>query len=507
MHSNGDAERSSIGTLPVRAALLITANLLTACTLQPDYQRAELDVPGAWVNGASASSDAPNIVTMAGQDWWSRLHDPSIDRLVEAGLSDNPTLAEAAARVDRARALATGANAGRLPGITLEGSATRAREAADPSSGPSVQKSASFGARANWEVDLWGRVREGTTAARRRLDARIAEANGARMSLIGDIVDNAIALRACVLTRKVLQSDLTSREVELGIARKRLSFGAIAPVEVAAVQSNFLTARTQRIAQQEMCARLTNALAALSGLEASTIRAEFGSEPVAMANLNLLEPVDYDRIPIPPETQLALPATILLANPDVLAAENEAAARWAEVAVARAERLPRLDLVGVLTGQWIRSFGVGTTFISNSLGATLSGPLLDGGAGAANVRVAQAGYREAVAQLQLIARTTVRDLEDALAARQSADLRVQTAQESLEQARFALRANSARFEAGAIAQFELGETRRQLNRAQQDAITAQTDRAQSWVALVRRVGPAPSRQFTSTPENENSFND
>src|SRR3546814_6115051 len=59
-------------------------------------------------------------------------------------------------------------------------------------------------------------------------------------------------------------------------------------------------------------------------------------------------------IPEPPPLTLALPATILLGHPNVVAAEREAAARWAEIGVARADRLPRIDLVGLLTGNWIR---------------------------------------------------------------------------------------------------------------------------------------------------------
>src|SRR3546814_9044488 len=62
-------------------------------------------------------------------------------------------------------------------------------------------------------------------------------------------------------------------------------------------------------------------------------------------------------IPEPPPLTLALPATILLGHPNVVAAEREAAARWAEIGVARADRLPRIDLVGLLTGNWIRLLG------------------------------------------------------------------------------------------------------------------------------------------------------
>jgi outer membrane protein, multidrug efflux system len=158
--------------------------------------------------------------------------------------------------------------------------------------------------------------------------------------------------------------------------------------------------------------------------------------------------------------------------------------------------------VAVLTGQWIRAFGSESSFRSNSVGATLSAPLFDGGARAANVHGAEAAYREAVAQLSLAVRTTIRDIEDALAGQQSAALRIGTSQETLETARFALGANAARWRAGAISQFELEDTRRQFNQAQQGVITASADHARAWVALMRRTGPVADQGNAMNPGSE-----
>ncbi|PTW47951.1 NodT family efflux transporter outer membrane factor (OMF) lipoprotein [Sphingomonas faeni] len=409
------------------------------------------------------------------ENWWSQLGDPVIDQLVSAGLNYNPTLAEAAARVDQARAFVAVRNAGKVPAAGIEGSATRTRDRFDSSGSPSQQTSAALGPRLFWELDLWRRVREGANAARHRVGARTADARSARLSIIGDIADTVIALRACILTRESRDRDIASRETELTIGRVRLALGSIAPVALATAQSNLASARTDRIAQEENCLRLIDALVALSGVEATKVRDLVALHPHGTATRDTGEVTNEPWLPVPPSSGLALPATVLLENPGVMAAENEAAARWSEVAVARAERLPRVDLAAVLTGQWIRALGSDTSFMTNSLGATLSGPLFDGGAGAGNVRRAQAAYREAVAQLSLTVRITIRDIEDALAARQSAALRIVTTQENLDAARFALDANAARWRAGAISQFELEDSRRQFNRAQQGVIAAAAD--------------------------------
>lgn len=453
--------------------------LLGACAVQPAYQRPAIDAPGAWDN---ASAGAPPTLPADRESWWTQLGDAGVDALVAAGLRDNPTLAEAAARVEQARAALAVQNAQRLPAVAVEGNVTGSRDGSQQGSGTTGQVSAALGASLSWELDLWGRVRESAAAARHRLAARTADAEGARLSLIGDIADAALALRACHLTRDIRDRDIASREVELRISRSRLSFGAIAPVVVAAAESNLAAARTERIAQDERCRQLVAALVALSGVEAGAVREVLAPLPLQRSSIAAL--------PEPPSFAPALPATVLLGHPRVIAAEREAAARWSEIGVARAERLPRIDLVGLLTGHWIRALGSSSTHVSGSAAAQLAGPLFDGGAGLANVRGAEAGYREALAQLDVAVRDAVRDIEDALAAQQSAALRIETSRQALEAARFTLAANEARWRAGAIGQLELEEARRQFNNAQESAVTAAADRVRAWVAMMRRTGPA-----------------
>jgi len=486
----------------LRAGTALPAILLGACALQPDYRRPALDVPDSWTNDLAEPPPSQASAPMVRADWWSQLGDPAMDHLVSAGLRDNPTLAEAAARVDQARALVAVQDAGKAPAIGIEGSATRTRDRFDPSGRPSYQTSATLGARLSWELDLWRRVREGTNAARRRLDARTADARGARLSIAADIADTVIALRACLLAQEVLDRDIALRETEVTISRARLALGSIAPVALAVAQSNLASARTDRIAQEETCLRQVDALVALTGVDAAAVRSLVTAHPHRAAAHDIGRGANAPWLPVPPAQSLALPATIVLGNPGVMAAENEVAARWSEIAIARAERLPRIDLAAVLTGQWIRALGSDTSFASNSLGATLAGPLFDGGAGAGSIRRAQAAYREAVAQLSLAVRTTVRDIEDALAARQSAALRVDTARENLGSARFALDANVARWRAGAISQFELEDSRRQFNRAQQGVLDAAADHARAWVALMRRIGPTDDLETRPMPEIE-----
>lgn len=463
--------------------------LAGACALQPDYQPPPPKIAGAWSLAPTTTLEPTRLHR---DDWWTLLGDPAVDQLVASGLADNPTLVEAAARIDQARATLAAQDAARLPGVTANAGLTRSRDRAE--AGMMGQTSGSVGASLSWELDLWGRVRQGAAAARSRLTAADADADAARLSIIGEIADATLALRACNRVLEIRDRDIASREMETRITRARLAAGTLAPVALAAATSHLSSARTDRVAQEEACRRLTSALSALSGLDIPTIRRLLPESSGAARGVGA---ADIDATPLadPPGFVPALPASVLLTHPAVIAADREAAARWSEIGVARAERLPRIDLAAALSQQWLRALGSTTSYAARSAQIGLTGPLFGGGTGAARVSGAEASYRQALARLDLTVRTAARDVEDALSARQSAQARIETSREALSAAQFTLRSNIARWRAGSIAQVELEESRRQFNRAQESAIAAAADRARAWVALVRTTGaPGPTPQ-------------
>jgi outer membrane protein TolC len=324
------------------------------------------------------------------------------------------------------------------------------------------------------------------------LDARSADSNDARLSLIAQIASGVLSLRACGYSLDVRDGDIASRDTELKLMRQRLSVGNVASVDAANSETNLANVRTERISQQEQCTRDVDALVALSGADAATIGGlveaplQSGGQIEGVTLPDDTNPASL--MPTPPPIQLTLPAIALLQSPGVASAEREVAASWSEIAVARAERYPKIDLAAALTGNWLSALGASARFISGSLDGNLSFPLFDGGAGAANVSVSQARYREAVANLRAIVRTAARDVEDALAAQVSAEQRMQTSRQAVAAGRILLHANEARWRAGAISVFELEDARRQFNSAQESEIAAARDRAQAWVELVRASG-------------------
>jgi NodT family efflux transporter outer membrane factor (OMF) lipoprotein len=470
--------------------------LLGSCSVNPPYQAAALNAPAQWSHPQPDSAAEPPVLA-TNESWWTQLHDSAIDALIQASLVDNPTLEQAFARVDQARAELGVAAAGRLPTLTATGTASRAQTENFGGVGTSASvfgnatqtgqnfdllySSAQIGPSLSWELDLWGRVKQSTVEANKRLAARDADAQSAQLAIASEVARSVLNLRACRYSLKVRDDDIASRELELKLIKQRLTAGNVASVDEASAISNLATARTSRLSQAEQCEHYLNALVALSGRDIGMVQ-DLVSLPL---------PLDA-KIPEPPPMQLALPATVLATHPNVVAAEHEVEAAWADIGVAKADRLPKLELDATLSGQWLTALGRTFNLLAWSVGPTLSGTLFDGGAGSSKVAAARGRYREAAANLNAQLRETVQNVEDALAQQASADARLVSSREAQEAARTALNANEARWRAGAISRFELESSRRQFELAEESVIDASRDRCAAWVALIKATGYGPS---------------
>jgi NodT family efflux transporter outer membrane factor (OMF) lipoprotein len=477
-------------------AITLVVSASVACSTQRAYRLPTVSSPAGWTNASldeKTTLPVADLNDAAASSWWRTLGDSSINTLIEATLLDNPTLQQATERVQQARAFLSVAHANQVPQLSGNGGVNRGTVVYPTNATGSftiLETSKVVGTSLAWEVDLGGRLRETARAASDRLDESNAAAAAARLSIAAQVARGVLNARACHYSLRVRDSDIASRELEMQLMHQRLIVGNVAPVDEANAATNLASARTARISQQQNCLREIDALVALSGNSADGVNElvmmPFGSERVGGSDSALPQlTVDLDSIiPRAPRFQPALPASILLLHPTVVSAEREVAATWSEIGVARAQRLPQLDLAAALSGNWLRVFGESLRFETWSIGATATAPLIDGGAGAAQVRGAQARYREAVAALQAALRSTAQDVEDALAEQQSAEGRVGTSRQELEAAVITLKANEERWRLGAISQFDLQIVRRQYTAAQQDAIDAIRDQAIAWVDLV-----------------------
>lgn len=325
--------------------------------------------------------------------------DPAYTALSQVALADAPSLAEALARVEAARAGARRAGAERLPSIGADASVTGLRSnpaqfGADVPGGiPFDTEQIRYAANltASWDADVFGRLKAQERAAIARIDSASASAQAVRIALLAEIAGSVIDWRTLAARSSALQQDVDAATRLAALANSREAAG-IAPgfdrvrAEAAASQS-----RSRLAALQSERARITGRLITLTGQDAATVGA-------ALAKAGPLT-----EAAAPPA---ALPSDLLSNRPDVAAAASELAASDAELAAAARARFPRITLSAVIG---LLAFNPGDLFdedsIVGSLAAGVAAPLVDFGrieaeidGAAANKKAAFAAYRGAVFQ-------------------------------------------------------------------------------------------------------------
>jgi hypothetical protein len=155
-----------------------------------------------------------------------------------------------------------------------------------------------------------------------------------------------------ILAAGVRSLDLASRAQVLDLTLRRVAAGRDARVEASRAGSSLASARIEAALQDQECNRQTHALHALTGLVSEAVRANVLSTDESRG------PSEPHFMPSVPSLPPALPASVLGQHPDLLAADRDAAAAWSEIGVAKAERLPRIDLSALLSGNWFSCGGL-----------------------------------------------------------------------------------------------------------------------------------------------------
>lgn len=317
--------------------------------------------------------------------------------LRDVALADAPSLGEATARIERARAAARRARAERAPQLDLSASVETSRT--NPGSlGASLPPGitidpdrTSYGAAlgARWEADLFGRLRAEQRAAAARLDAATADADAVRVALIADIASQVVDWRSLEARQAALSRDLDAADNLARLAASRAKAGLAPGIDAARAEAIAASSRSRLAALDGERANLVDRLVTLTARDAAWIVEQLAVGPAA-------KPL--------PAAPAALPSDLLTRRPDVAAAAARLAAADGDLAAAAARRFPRLSLSGTLG---LLAFSPGQLFddesLIGSLAAAIAAPLLDFGrisaeidAAAADKKIAFQQYRAAV---------------------------------------------------------------------------------------------------------------
>ncbi|MEM8694842.1 MAG: efflux transporter outer membrane subunit [Pseudomonadota bacterium] len=454
---------------------------LSACaTYQDARSPSEVTVPDrfAFVAGeVDESIDAAALLPF---------EDPAYGALLNRAMTGAPDLQAALARIDAARAGARGAGAERLPNVTASGSVARERTSAAafgglPANIPFDTDRTIYTASidAGWDLDIFGRLRASERAALARLDAARADAAAVRIALATDIARAVIAYRAAEARLAVIERDLAEARDLVRLTGVRSRAGIVPGFDLVRAQSLEADALARRGPVE--IDRVT-ALATLATLTA---------QPVADISQTLdAVPQDRDalavRSALPP---LAVPSILLRQRPDVVAAENRLAAADAEIAAAAAAQFPSFSISGVIG---LISLAFGDLFtddaVIGSLGAAVSGPLLDFGRTAAQIDQREAEAAEAFADYRRRVFVALGDVERSMGSIAAADSRAEALERQLVFDNDNVGLAAIRYRRGLADFLTVIDAQRAANATRSIEILARADRALQRVALFQAIG-------------------
>ena len=455
--------------------LLATAIGVSACgMLEPRLPDATPAIPAEWPlppttpgTAAGAAAQAPQAAADIG--WREFFTDPNLEELIAQALANNRDLRVAVLNVEKARAQYRIQRADRVPSIEATGAMYRAG-----SDGRTTESfSASIGV-TDFELDLFGRVRNLSESALQRYFAQEETRRSAQLSLIAEVANVYLTLAADQEQLRLARATLATREQSYAITEKRHDLGAVSGLDLAQSRTLVEGARADAARYAGQVAQDTNALTLLIGA-----------------------PVDPQRLPTgfaDPVTGLAalpagLPSEVLLRRPDVLAAEHVLRATNANIGAARAAFFPSISLtgsVGSVSTELSGLFDGGTQVWSFT--PQVHVPIFEGGRLRANLGETQADRDIALAQYEKSIQQGFREVADALAL--TATLAEQrTALQALVDA--ALRGEAltqARFEAGRDSYLLRLESQRTLYVAEQALISTRLAEQSNRVVLYKVLG-------------------
>jgi multidrug efflux system outer membrane protein len=324
---------------------------------------------------------------------------PELEALVREALANNSDLRIAAERVELARAQYGFQRSALFPSVVGDAAYTKGRQ---PGVGPSNVsfESSSLGlAVPTWEIDLWGRVRSATEAARRQLLASEQTRRALYISLIGEVARSYLTLVDLDSQLEVARQTLATRKESLRVVKARFEGGITSASDLRQAESNYAGAEAAIASLERSRSQTENAVSILLGRNPG---------PVARASR-------ADAMATPPRLPAGVPSELLQRRPDILAAEQQLLSADASVDAARKAYFPTISLTGFLgfASPALKDlFDDGRSAWSVSPGVTL--PIFTAGRLSANVQAAEAQQRIAIEQYRVTVRNAFREVDDAL---------------------------------------------------------------------------------------------
>lgn len=446
------------------AAFFVLLLALVACAGQPP---------------SSPPVTTPELFSRSGEaatprQWWVAFDDASLNHLVERALGANLDLRAAYERLDQARAVRERQEAGLFPSLEARAGAERRDD------GDSETDLFSAGLAAEYELDLWGRVRAQVEAEAFRVAASGADYQAAALSLAAEVTNTWFELLTQRSQKELARAQLETNRNVLSLIRARFSVGQSSSADVLRQRQLVAASREQLVSVEARIRVLEHQLAVLLG------------EPPTTVAL----PGDGTLPALPPLPDTGVPADLVRRRPDLRRAYYQLQAADAELAAAVADRFPRLTLSASLSTETTDSSDVFDDWLA-TLAGNLVMPLIDGGQRRAEARRVRSVREQQLYEYGQAALVAFQDVEDALIQERQQQRRIDSLREQLELADSAYRQLRIQYVNGAVGYLDVLNALKERQDLRRTMITARQELLAFRVALYRALAggfPVPEQE-------------
>lgn len=344
-----------------RLLALALALACTGCPVGPNYKAPDLQEPEAFRVDVTPEEGA----SLADLPWWAVFEDPELQKLIDRALEANLDLRVAAARVRQSRAYVGVARSELLPQVGYSGNAARQNSVVIPVLPPQTYNFFTGAFNLAWEIDLWGRIRRSTEAAKAQLWAAEEAQRGVLLALVSGVAEAYFRLIQLDREKVIAEETVVSFQKSLDLFQQRYEGGVGSELAVARAEAALADVAGQIPVLEAEIVIAENAISVLLGRNPGTI-----SRGETLAQLKVV-----------PKIPAGIPSELLKRRPDLKQAEDQIIAANAAVGVSIANFFPRLGLSSL--------YGSASTDLSNMLqgkpsvwniAGSISGPLFTGGA-------------------------------------------------------------------------------------------------------------------------------
>jgi NodT family efflux transporter outer membrane factor (OMF) lipoprotein len=459
-------------------ALACTGLLLGGCSAVSEHEApaAHLPAAGDWqaLAAGTASQEPPAL-------WWRLYQDPQLDQLIALALQHNQDLQASLAHVDELLALLGQARAQRWPSTTASWQTFYGRTSDDQTEAKATGSRAGSqwnqvpGFALDYQLDLWGQVRQSILGAQANAEAAQASHDQLRVNVAAGTA-RAYANACAYAARAVIQQHSVSTvERSLDLTVRQRHAGLVTDLEVDRVRSLLQETRAllPRLEAEHQ--------AALEELGVLT-----GSEPGQL-------PATVSDCQSVPRLNQALPVgdgwALLRRRPDIRAAERALAAAGHEVGVRQADFYPSVSFGASISSSAERLHDLGEhEAITYSVGPLIHWSFPNLLTTRARLDGAQAHERQQLARFQQQALVALKDVRQSLARYRGETGHRDALAGALASSRNAYRLAQVNYQAGALDFLDVLDSERAMVRLEADKAEADRQLVERQIELFHALG-------------------